>query len=60
MSIRLAAALAGATVAGDQLGKCAPPSTSSENQGCRAEARDLLAAVYGWVTEDFDTPDLKR
>jgi tetratricopeptide (TPR) repeat protein len=28
-------------------------------QGNRAEARDLLAAVYGWFTEGFDTPDLK-
>jgi predicted ATPase len=27
---------------------------------CRhAEARDLLAAVYGWFTEGFGTPDLK-
>jgi hypothetical protein len=22
--------------------------------------RDLLAAVYGWFTEDFDTADLKE
>jgi hypothetical protein len=22
------------------------------------EARDLLAPVYGWFTEGFDTPDL--
>jgi class 3 adenylate cyclase/predicted ATPase len=28
---------------------------------CRhAEARDLLGPVYGWFTEGFDTPDLKR
>ena len=27
-------------------------------QGRRAEARDLLAPVYGWFTEGFDTPDL--
>jgi len=25
----------------------------------RNEARDLLAPVYGWFTEGFDTPDLK-
>jgi predicted ATPase len=25
----------------------------------RGEARDLLAAIYGWFTEGFDTPDLK-
>jgi class 3 adenylate cyclase/predicted ATPase len=30
------------------------------DQGRRAEARDLLAAVYGWFTEGFDTPDLKK
>src|SRR6266852_1166432 len=29
------------------------------DQGQRAEARDLLAPVYGWYTEGFDTPDLK-
>ncbi len=27
------------------------------DQGRRAEARDLLAPVYGWFTEGFDTPD---
>jgi predicted ATPase len=29
------------------------------DQGRRAEARDLLAPVYAWFTEGFDTPDLK-
>jgi class 3 adenylate cyclase/predicted ATPase len=29
------------------------------DQGRLAEARDLLAPVYGWFTEGFDTPDLK-
>ena len=28
-------------------------------QGRRTEARDLLAPVYGWFTEGFDTADLK-
>ena len=28
-------------------------------QGRRAEARDLLAPVYAWFTEGFDTADLK-
>ena len=28
-------------------------------QGCRDEARDMLAEVYSWFTEDFDTVDLK-
>jgi predicted ATPase len=28
-------------------------------QGRHAEACDLLAPVYGWFTEGFDTPDLK-
>jgi len=28
-------------------------------QGRRQEARDLLAPVYGWFTEGFDTADLK-
>jgi predicted ATPase len=29
-------------------------------QGRRSEARDLLAPVYGWFTEGFDTADLKE
>ncbi len=28
-------------------------------QGKRREAHDLLAPVYDWFTEGFDTPDLK-
>jgi class 3 adenylate cyclase/predicted ATPase len=30
------------------------------DQGRRAEARGLLAPVYGWFTEGFATPDLKK
>ena len=30
------------------------------DQGRRAEARDLLAPVYSWFTEGFDTADLKE
>jgi len=30
------------------------------DQGRHAEARDLPARVYGWFTEGFDTPDLKK
>jgi class 3 adenylate cyclase/predicted ATPase len=30
------------------------------DQGKRTEARDLLAPVYGWFTEGFDTRDLKE
>jgi predicted ATPase len=30
------------------------------DQGKRAEARELLAPVYGWFTEGFDTADLKE
>jgi predicted ATPase len=29
------------------------------DRGKRAEARDLLAAVYGWFSEGFDTRDLR-
>jgi len=29
-------------------------------QGRRVEAHDLLAPVYGWFTEGFDTQDLKE
>jgi predicted ATPase len=30
------------------------------DQGKRDEARKLLAPVYGWFTEGFDTLDLKE
>ncbi len=30
-----------------------------QRQGKRAEARELLAPIYLWFTEGFDTPDLK-
>jgi class 3 adenylate cyclase/predicted ATPase len=30
------------------------------DQGKRTEAHDLLAPIYGWFTEGFDTPDLKE
>ena len=29
-------------------------------QGRSSAARDLLAPIYGWFTEGFDTPDLKE
>jgi predicted ATPase len=31
-----------------------------QQQGKRAEAYQLLAEVYGWFTEDFDTADLQE
>jgi predicted ATPase len=30
------------------------------DQGRHPRARDLLATIYGWFTEGFDTPDLKE
>jgi predicted ATPase len=30
------------------------------NEGKRNEARDLLAPVYGWFTEGFNTGDLQE
>jgi predicted ATPase len=30
------------------------------DQDRHAEARDLLAPVYGWFTEGFGRPDLKE
>jgi len=29
-------------------------------QGERAEARELLAEIYGWFSEGFDTADLQE
>ena len=31
-----------------------------QGQGREAEAREMLAGIYGWFTEGFDTPDLKE
>ena len=31
-----------------------------QNQGKNTEAYDLLATIYGWFTEGFDTADLKE
>jgi predicted ATPase len=31
-----------------------------DEQGKRQQARELLAPVYGWFTEGFDTRDLKE
>lgn len=30
------------------------------DQGKRTEARNLLASIYSWFTEGFDTADLKE
>jgi class 3 adenylate cyclase/predicted ATPase len=30
------------------------------SRNSRSQARDLLAPIYGWFTEGFDTPDLKE
>ena len=32
----------------------------AREQGKRAEARELLAPIYGWFTEGFDTADLQE
>ena len=31
-----------------------------QQQGKRAEARELLTPIYGWFTEGFDTADLQE
>jgi predicted ATPase len=31
-----------------------------QQQGRRTEARALLAPIYGWFTEGFDTADLQE
>ena len=31
-----------------------------QQQGKRTEAYDLLAPIYGWFTEGFDTVDLQE
>jgi hypothetical protein len=36
------------------------PSPLWRDQGKRTEARGLLAPIYGWFIEGFDTADLKE
>jgi hypothetical protein len=31
-----------------------------QQQGRRAEAYQILAEIYGWFTEGFETPDLQE
>ena len=31
-----------------------------QSQGKKTEAHDLLAEIYGWFTEGFDTKDLQE
>jgi len=43
-------------------GSCAATSMARlwGDQGKQNEARELLAPIYGWFTEGFDTLDLKE
>ena len=45
-------------------GSCGPPgmrlSRLWQQQGQRAAARELLAPIYNWFTEGFDTADLQE
>jgi predicted ATPase len=43
-----------------QLRAAASLASVSCGEGKRAEARELLAPIYGWFTEGFETPDLKE
>ena len=36
-----------------------PAHVPGRERGRTSEARDLLAPVYAWFTEDFDTRDLR-
>ena len=53
------------TAAGDQEAKSLELRAATSlarlwgENGKRGEAHDLLAPVYDWFTEGFDTPDLK-
>jgi hypothetical protein len=38
----------------------AGPGLLLATQGRRDEARTMLADIYGWFTEGFDTADLKN
>jgi predicted ATPase len=45
-------------IQGEERRKCQPRLW--QRQGQRTAARDLLAPVYGWFTEGFDTADLQE
>ena len=49
-----------ASLPAHKLGEVAIIEALRRDQDRRTEARDLLAPVYGWFTEGFDTPDLKE
>jgi predicted ATPase len=56
-------ALAGARQSGARLTELRAATSlarSWRERGRRVEARELLAPVYEWFTEGFDTPDLKE
>ena len=40
--------------------RCQHRSQVEQRQGKGADAHDLLAPVYGWFTEGFDTADLQE
>ena len=53
------------TTASHHRGAISPPLLAiaahrAKMRGRRADARDLLAPIYGWFTEGFDTLDLKE
>jgi hypothetical protein len=52
----------GHRIAGPPPSQLTAPSSGASylEQGRRAEARELLAPVYGWFTEGFGTADLKE
>jgi hypothetical protein len=43
-------------------GNCAPPSAAPVSGAIKGSGsrRDMLAKVYGWFTEGFDTRDIKE
>ena len=49
----------GREVAGTARRQQSGPPVGTTRGGVTAEARGLLAPVYGWFTEGFETADLK-
>jgi predicted ATPase len=58
--VRRSVGQSGPSLSSRELGAAMSMARFWRDQGRRDEARELLAPVYGWFTEGFDTLDSER